>query len=59
MVKGSNPGTVYWIVVSEASYYNLKLTKIKVAKCGKPKKYVYKSLESQILILALHPVPLF
>jgi len=46
VVKGSNPGTVYWIVVSEASYYNIKLTKIKVAKCGKPKKYVYKSLEN-------------
>jgi hypothetical protein len=39
VVVGSNPGIVYWMVVSDASYYNEKLTKIKVAKWGTPKKY--------------------
>jgi hypothetical protein len=34
------------MVVRDASYNNRKLTKIKVAKCGTPKKYVYKSLEN-------------
>ena len=34
-VMGSNPGTVYWMDVSDASYYtHMKITKIKVAKWG-------------------------
>jgi hypothetical protein len=32
-VMGSNPGTIYWMDVSEAIYYiHMKITKIKVAK---------------------------
>jgi len=44
-VLSSNPGTVYWMDVSDASYYiqtNEKLTKIKVAKWGTPKKKILK-----------------
>jgi hypothetical protein len=38
-VMGSNPGTIYWMDVSEAIYYiHMKITKIKVAK----KKYLKK-----------------
>ena len=35
-VVGSNPGTVYWMDVSDASYYifNQKEKKVKVAKWG-------------------------
>jgi hypothetical protein len=36
-VVGSNPGTVYWMDVSDAITY-MKITKIKVAKWGTPKK---------------------
>jgi hypothetical protein len=35
-VMGSNTGTVYWMDVSDASYY-IKKMEIKVAKWGKPK----------------------
>ena len=38
VVVGSNPVTVYWMVVSDVSYYNWKIMKIKVAKWGTPKK---------------------
>ncbi len=39
-VVGFNSGTVYWMDVSDASYYiNMEITKIKVAKWGTPKKY--------------------
>jgi hypothetical protein len=39
MVMGSNPSTVYLMVVSDnASYYITEKSKIKVAKCGTPKK---------------------
>jgi hypothetical protein len=42
-VVGSNPGTVYRMDVSDASYYiNPKITKIKVAEWGTPKKYLKK-----------------
>jgi hypothetical protein len=34
VVVGSNPGTVYWMVVSDDSYYNGKVMKIKIAKWG-------------------------
>jgi hypothetical protein len=38
-VMGSNPGTIYWMDVSEAIYYiHMNITKIKVAK----KKYIKK-----------------
>ena len=40
-IVGSNPGTVYWMYVSDASYYinaYTKIMKIKVAEWGKPKK---------------------
>jgi hypothetical protein len=35
-VVGSNPGTIYWMDVSNVSYYikNPKITKIKVAEWG-------------------------
>jgi hypothetical protein len=39
-VVGSNPGTVYWMDVSDASYPKIK--KIKVAEWGTPKKYLNK-----------------
>jgi hypothetical protein len=42
VVVGSNPGTVYWMVVSDASYYTIKLMEIKLAKWGTPKKYLKK-----------------
>jgi hypothetical protein len=39
---GSNP-TIYWRVVSVASYYiYLKIKRIKVAKCGTQKKIFQK-----------------
>jgi hypothetical protein len=37
-IMGSNPGTVYWMDVSDASYYIIEKLKIKVAKWGTPKK---------------------
>jgi hypothetical protein len=37
-IVGSNPGTVYWMDVSDASYYIKDKFKIKVAKWGTPKK---------------------
>jgi hypothetical protein len=38
-VLGSNPGTIYWIDVSDdASYYIKRKLKIKEAKWGAPKK---------------------
>jgi hypothetical protein len=40
VVVGSYLGNVYYMVVRDASYYNGKLTKIKVAKWGTPKKYL-------------------
>ncbi len=40
---GSNPGTVYWMDVSDASYYvTPKIMKIKVAEWGTPKKNILK-----------------
>jgi len=38
---GSNPGTVYWMDVSDAITYT-KITKIKVAEWGTPKKIFLK-----------------
>jgi hypothetical protein len=35
---GSNPGTVYWMDASNASYYIKEKLKIKVAKWGTSKK---------------------
>jgi hypothetical protein len=44
---GSNPGTVYWMDVRDACYYiHMKITKIKVAKWGKPKKNIFKTFNS-------------
>ncbi len=34
------PRTVYWMDVSDASYYIQENTKIKVAEWGTPKKYL-------------------
>jgi hypothetical protein len=43
-VVSSNPDTVYWMDVSDASYYIqiMKIKKIKVAHWGTPKKYLKK-----------------
>jgi hypothetical protein len=38
VVVVSNPGTLYWMVVSDTSCYNGKIMKIMVAKWGTPKK---------------------
>ncbi len=46
-VVGSNPGTVYWMDVSDASCYIQENTKIKVAEWGKPKKYLKKIVQSK------------
>jgi hypothetical protein len=43
-ILGSNPGTVYWMDVSDASYYIKEKLKIKVAKWGTPKKYFNNTL---------------
>ncbi len=45
-VVGSNPGTVYWMDVSVASYYIKEKLKIKVAKWDTPKKYLKKKTMS-------------
>jgi hypothetical protein len=39
-IVGSNPVTVYWMDVSDASYYIEEKLKIKVTKWGTPKKYL-------------------
>ncbi len=39
-VMGSNPGTIYWMDVSDASYYVLNKMEIKVAKWGTPRTSV-------------------
>jgi hypothetical protein len=41
-IMGSNPGTVYWMDFSDASYYIIEKLKMKVAKWGTPKKYLKK-----------------
>jgi hypothetical protein len=46
-VVGSNPGTVYWMDVSVASYYIKEILKIKVAKWGTPKKYLKKQYPNE------------
>jgi hypothetical protein len=42
-IVGSNPGTVYWMDVRDASYYIKEKLKIKVAKWGTPKKNILKT----------------
>jgi hypothetical protein len=37
IIAGSNPGTIYWMAVSDASYYIKEKLKIKVAKWGTPR----------------------
>jgi hypothetical protein len=47
-VLGSNPGTVYWMDVSDLLAITLKeKLKIKVAKWGKPKQYLKKKVQDQ------------
>jgi hypothetical protein len=41
-IVGSNPSTVYWMDVSNASYYIKEKLKIKDAKWGTPTKYLKK-----------------
>jgi hypothetical protein len=48
-VMSSNPCTVYWMDVSDASNYVIKKMEIKVAKWGTPKKIFEK--RSFLLIL--------
>jgi hypothetical protein len=45
---GSNPGTVYWLDVCDASCYIHEITKIKAAEWGTPKKKKKKRLEGQV-----------
>ncbi len=55
---GSNPGTVYWMDVSDASYYiTPKIMKIKVVEWGTPKKKIFKklSLSGPILPNLIYP----
>jgi hypothetical protein len=41
-VMGLSPGTVYWMDVNNARYYiHMKITKIKVAEWGTPKKIFF------------------
>jgi hypothetical protein len=40
---GSNPNTVYWMDVSDASTY-MKITQIKVAEWGTPKINILKDI---------------
>jgi hypothetical protein len=44
-IVGSNTVTVYWMDVSDASYYIEEKLKIKVAKWGTPKKYLKKQIQ--------------
>jgi hypothetical protein len=51
-VVGSNPGTVYWMDVSDLLAITLQKTeklKIKVAKKETPKKYLKKKIPPTIL----------
>jgi hypothetical protein len=41
---GSNPSTVYWMDVRDASYYIIEKSKIKEAKWGTPKKIFFLKL---------------
>jgi hypothetical protein len=41
-VVGSNPDTVYSVVVSVASYYNIEKYRNKVSQMGHTKKYIKK-----------------
>jgi hypothetical protein len=48
-VVGSNPGTIYWMDVSDLLAITLKeKLKIKVAKWGIPKKYLKKRVEPNL-----------
>ena len=40
-VVGLNPGTVYWMDVSDASYYIINKTEMKVEKWGTPKFFFF------------------
>jgi hypothetical protein len=45
VVVGSNPGTIYWMDVSDLLAITLKKNwKIKVAKWGTPKQYLKKGI---------------
>jgi hypothetical protein len=53
-VVGSNPGTIYWMDVSDLLAITLKeKLKIKVAKWGIPKKYLKKELNLTLLNLTI------
>ena len=63
-VMGSNPGTVYWMDVSDLLAITLKKNwKIKVAKWGTPKKYLKKKMKIKwgkqkiLMIRFLDPTP--
>jgi hypothetical protein len=56
---GLNPGIVYWMDVSDASYYIQEYNEIKVAEWGTPKKYLkntigFNKVVIQIQIEFLH-----
>jgi hypothetical protein len=57
-VKGSNPGTVYWVDVSNLLAITLKKNwKIKVAKWGTPKKYFRKTIFCAYNNMTCHFIP--
>jgi hypothetical protein len=57
-IMSSNPGTLYWMDVSDASYYIIEKLKIKFAKWGTPKKYfknrVVVRISISLFIVRLH-----
>jgi hypothetical protein len=53
VVVGSNPGTVYWMDVSDSSFYNWKITKIKIAKWGEEGGNVDNSCSDNLFLFSL------
>ncbi len=57
--RGFEPGTVYCMDVSDASYYinsHTKIMKIKVAKRGTPKKYFFNNMQMFIYFLTIYSI---
>jgi hypothetical protein len=52
-VVGSNPSTICWIDVSDASYYIKDQFKIKVAKWGTPKKIFKECYQFRLRVVLL------
>jgi hypothetical protein len=50
-IVGSNPGTVYWMDVSDASYYIVEILKNKGSQMGHTKK-IFKKKNIKLRILS-------